>query len=138
MNKTELKNQLRNMGIEIKGGMVKKSDIKAAIEKVKKEVNLSELITKIKELYRDQPSKRPQILKLFTEMADTLGVEIPIKDDRDGYLIADENGKLVKSFWGYRDAAKFIEENPQYKSYNRTHPKCPPELVKEFDELTGW
>jgi galactitol-specific phosphotransferase system IIB component len=135
MNKMELKKQLQSMGIEVKDGKVRASAIKAALEK---KVDLNILKDRIFKQYRDNPSKQPEIIEMFVDMANTLGIEIPYIDTRDMFLLADENGKFVKSFSGFKEAAKFVEENPNYKYYNRTHPKCPPELVKEFDEITGW
>lgn len=138
MNKLELKKQLQSMGIEVKDGRVKVSTIKAAVEKTKKEVRLSQLFDNIIKLYKKDPSKQSKIIEMFVEMANTLGVEIPYYDDRDFFLVADENGTFVKSFSGFKEAGKFVEQHPGYQYYNRTHPKCPLELLKEFDELTGW
>lgn len=131
VSKVELKYQLEKMGINIIKGIIQG-------EKVEKKVDISSLYNKIGEFYKKNPNKRSEIDPVFIELAHKLGIEIPIIDKRDMFIVADENGKFVKSFVSCRDAEKFVSENPRFKYYNRTHPKCPKDLKDEFDEISGW
>jgi hypothetical protein len=57
---------------------------------------------------------------MFVDMANTLGVELPYYDDRDFFIVADEKGKFVKSFYGFKDAGKFVEQHPGYITTEHT------------------
>lgn len=106
--------------------------------KYDKHPRLSLIYSDVMDLYIKDESKREEITRLFVEMANTLGLKIHVHDPRDFFLVMDENGKFVRSFHGFVEAGKFVDQNPGYKYFNRTHPRCPKELNDQFDEISGW
>ena len=139
LSKSQLKKKLQTLGVRVVGNYVRKDDVEMLIKgTIEKKTDISRLYSKIGEFYKKNPNRRSEIDPVLIELGKKLGIEIPVIDNRDMFIVADEHGKFVKSFFGFKDAEKFVSENAGYKYYNRTHPRCPSELKDEFDKISGW